>query len=1841
MFLSNFAAWLTHQLKQERRQQEQLEDLTQTFILEPIYTPSGITDGGDDSEGLDLDPIDDLSDIDDLSNSSDWDGDDSSDEVMDEGDESLGDDEGEMVEDPVNLDNDDISDEDIGEEIPFVDESEEGETDADEEISDELDESEEGETDADEEISDELDESEEGETDADEEISDELDESKEGETDADEEISDELDESETDDDISDEADELDESETDDDISDEAEDEEAGDAEAEDEVDDEDEDLLDDEDENEDDEDEDEDEVPFSFSVLDFNRGVFRVGSSGEVGVDFLFDGGAYQGEVAFFSLAGMEEMEFETTEEFIAEAARRAASGSEQGHIVISVADEGARFTGSLMGERDHNSGVYQGVKTFNMTPGDEFGVMLVPNGRVSEVVNNPSIGGSRRPLFSLSTANPNDEFHLGQIADLTGDGNTFVFEDKRFEISDYDYDDVIFQIRGAVGDAVYVGDVIAPELDWRETELGQELVSYAKGERSSDDPIVDQPVEDDPVAEEDDPVTEEDDPVAEEDDPVTEEDDPVAEEDDPVAEEDDPVTEEDDPVAEEDDPVAEEDDPVAEEDDPVAEEEPEVEAPNVIETEVSPTDDVETLDSPFADDEILRDDWERSTAYTEGEDIPDDDVPDTVDPSTVVNPWDIDRESFLENLNPEEDGFGNSLIDNPNGEQQAGRSQNNPDDFPPDGFGNPINQAPVVTTYDSRLNTGSSIQASNFFSVYDPDGDPIQNYWFYDNNNNGNSGYLTLNGVKQDGGFFVNSSQLNNVRFVAGSEPGVDTITVQAYDGQNWSRGSFAQLTTQQANRAPVVTARDHQLHLGTSVAASDLFDAYDPDGDPILGYWFDDFTQGSTTGYFTVNGLKFQNSFTVNGLKIPNGWNFVAAKDLDKVRFVAGSEPGVDKVQFFAIDSRNAMGSSKIISLETIPNNRAPVVSASPRTVNSGSSTSISQFFTVTDADGDTMTRYSFRDDNSDSTSGYFTVNGVKKTGYFTVSGDQLHTVRFVGGSEAAEDRIRINAHDGTTWGRAAYTTITTQPVNRAPVVSASPQTVNSGSSTSISQFFTVTDADGDTMTRYSFRDDNSDSTSGYFTVNGVKKTGYFTVSGDQLHTVRFVGGSEAAEDRIRINAHDGTTWGRAAYTTITTQPVNRAPVVSASPQTVNSGSSTSISQFFTVTDADGDTMTRYSFRDDNSDSTSGYFTVNGVKKTGYFTVSGDQLHTVRFVGGSEAAEDRIRINAHDGTTWGRAAYTTITTQPVNRPPVVRTNDQTVKRGQSITPNFTVTDADGDTITRYAIYDGNTNSNSGYFTLNGVKQSAGQVISFNANQLSGLKFVGGSTATTDNLFIAAYDGKDWSSWSQYTVTTQGGSAPTVNIQNATVKANTAMSLNFTTSDKDGDQVTRYEFFDSNAQATSGYFTVNGVRQAAGRSFFVDADKLHTVKFVGGAAASTDRIAVRATDGIDGWGEWSYVNFTTQAPVTNDWFDLNIKDTTIRALARERFQDGILCRDDMIYIFDSAKDGGVVDANELADLKILSSDVSYIKMADHARVLSQKIAHGNNANEKYLGQSLGNLYAGSSADHLQKLIDKHFFGKDLPNVNGDFTYSDGTTIDLKYMYAQGELFQNGIEYSDIHQGIVGNCYYLAALAGVALQDAQKIEDMFIDNGDGTYTVRFFNNGKADYVTVNRFLPTYGSGYLAFAKVGMSDNWWGGQQQNTVSNTNNELWVALAEKAYAQINEAGWIGQDGTNSYKGIERGWMHGPVDQVANWSGGLSSIPSSSQILQNFNNGKVVTFGSKETPQSPVVKTHAYTLVDYVNGKFKLFNPWGIGNRQDGGYVYQTWEQLVNNFSAYTVNG
>jgi len=209
-------------------------------------------------------------------------------------------------------------------------------------------------------------------------------------------------------------------------------------------------------------------------------GFFTTDQKGEVGFDLLHDGGSYKGEVAIFSLDGMENFT-SGSKEFIKEAAKRALSDSVLGHIVISESTEGANpeFRGSL-GDENYNNEAYKGIKTFTMTPGKAFAVMLVPNGKVQEVFDNPDVGGDKDPLFSLSSSNPNDAWLYGQIADITGAGKAFPIENQRVDTgSDRDYQDIIFNLIGATGKAVLLEEVITPAKDWTTSEGGNKLIDF------------------------------------------------------------------------------------------------------------------------------------------------------------------------------------------------------------------------------------------------------------------------------------------------------------------------------------------------------------------------------------------------------------------------------------------------------------------------------------------------------------------------------------------------------------------------------------------------------------------------------------------------------------------------------------------------------------------------------------------------------------------------------------------------------------------------------------------------------------------------------------------------------------------------------------------------------------------------------------------------------------------------------------------------------------------------------------------------------------------------------------------------------------------------------------------------------------------------------------------------------------------------------------------------------------------------------------------------------------------------------------------------------------------
>lgn len=353
----------------------------------------------------------------------------------------------------------------------------------------------------------------------------------------------------------------------------------------------------------------------------------------------------------------------------------------------------------------------------------------------------------------------------------------------------------------------------------------------------------------------------------------------------------------------------------------------------------------------------------------------------------------------------------------------------------------------------------------------------------------------------------------------------------------------------------------------------------------------------------------------------------------------------------------------------------------------------------------------------------------------------------------------------------------------------------------------------------------------------------------------------------------------------------------------------------------------------------------------------------------------------------------------------------------------------------------------------------------------------------------------------------------------------------------------------------------------------------------------------------------------------TPNWFDSHVVDAALRSLGHNLYADGRIDRNDMISLLRNAEDGSVIDATELTDLRAIASSTTLFGSFDYVWKLSTYVVSANAANAKYQGTALGNLVAGSSSTQMEKLINKWFLGLDRPTAAG------------AYRQFAGQLFVGGATYNDIHQGSLGDCYFVASLGEVALKNQAAITNMFIVNGDGTYTVRFYQNGVAQYVTVDSYLPTNSGGGLLYANRGAY-----------FANAGNELWTALAEKAYVQMNEMGWtrgsLPGSGLNSYSAIEGGYIYAALGHISGQSTVAFAFTTGSTsftiFVNAYNQGKSIGFASKSTPSSSqVVGNHAYAVVGYnaTNQTVTLFNPWGV----EYGLVTMTWAQIQGSFQYF----
>ena len=122
-----------------------------------------------------------------------------------------------------------------------------------------------------------------------------------------------------------------------------------------------------------------------------------------------------------------------------------------------------------------------------------------------------------------------------------------------------------------------------------------------------------------------------------------------------------------------------------------------------------------------------------------------------------------------------------------------------------------------------------------------------------------------------------------------------------------------------------------------------------------------------------------------------------------------------------------------------------------------------------------------------------------------------------------------------------------------------------------------------------------------------------------------------------------------------------------------------------------------------------------------------------------------------------------------------------------------------------------------------------------------------------------------------------------------------------------------------------------------------------------------------------------------------------------------------------------------------------------------------------------------------------------------------------------------------GVDRFDTNQGILGDCWYLAALANLA-EDEEGFRRVVPENqgfSDGSYAgifrFRFYRFGQWEEVVIDDRLPFYNNKLLYVRPK-----------------TGHEFWSPLLEKAYAKFH----------GSYKVLDGGW---PIDAAVDFSGGI----------------------------------------------------------------------------------
>ncbi|KAE8601838.1 hypothetical protein XENTR_v10013810 [Xenopus tropicalis] len=258
---------------------------------------------------------------------------------------------------------------------------------------------------------------------------------------------------------------------------------------------------------------------------------------------------------------------------------------------------------------------------------------------------------------------------------------------------------------------------------------------------------------------------------------------------------------------------------------------------------------------------------------------------------------------------------------------------------------------------------------------------------------------------------------------------------------------------------------------------------------------------------------------------------------------------------------------------------------------------------------------------------------------------------------------------------------------------------------------------------------------------------------------------------------------------------------------------------------------------------------------------------------------------------------------------------------------------------------------------------------------------------------------------------------------------------------------------------------------------------------------------------------------------------------------------------------------------------------------------------------------SSGKTYEQLKNDCLRKGV--LFEDVDFPANDSSLFYSEKPSVPFvwkrpKEMVADPEFILGGASRTDVCQGDLGDCWLLAAIASLTLND--KIlyrvvppDQSFSTGYAGIFHFQFWQHNEWLDVVIDDRLPTFRNRLVFVHSADL-----------------NEFWSALLEKAYAKLN----------GSYEALKGG---STLEAMEDFTGGVTETYEIRSAPANLFDilDKAIKKGSMlgcsiditssaeteaKTPQG-LVKGHAYSITgaDVVNFKgqkvklIRIRNPWG----------------------------